>query len=107
MINQLIEAIKVDDTQKVKELLENGVDVNTLDEEGDTALFWATIVQSPEICELLLPQMFIKTIKHVNKTDNRTALEVAYDYKQDIEELIFLLEEYQVPKFLVYSNTLV
>ena len=51
---QLIEAVKLGDLGKVKELANEGYDVNVVDIYGNTALLWAFIERKYEIAKFLL-----------------------------------------------------
>jgi ankyrin repeat protein len=50
---ELLEAAKIGDKQKVEQLLEEGADVDAKDEDGKTALMFAAFMGHEEIVELL------------------------------------------------------
>lgn len=93
-MNQLIKAVKEGDVDKVKELINKGVDVNTKDEDRNTALIYAT----DQTYSMYTYKDYITIVKllleagaNVNLQNNhgRTALIMATDYNNiDIVKLL-------------------
>ena len=52
--NELIEAAKHDDYEKAKLLLEEGVNINTINKKGETALHFPAWAEYARICRLLI-----------------------------------------------------
>lgn len=63
---QLIEAARKGDEQKVVELLDSGVDINSTNKDGQTALIKAANMEKPKIVDLL-----IKRGANINQQDKR------------------------------------
>lgn len=69
----LHKAVLERDLAKVKELIDSGIDINSVDGDGATALFTAVLEEQPEIVKLLLSKGADLTIKDPEG-------EVALDY---------------------------
>lgn len=106
--NFMLDAIKIDDADKVQFALENGANANATDHAGSTALILATMVDR-EIVELL-----IEHGADVNATDDdrRTALMFASE-NGDIEIVRILLanganvdamDDYNETAFMISTN---
>ncbi|KAJ8673128.1 hypothetical protein QAD02_004390 [Eretmocerus hayati] len=53
-VSELIRAVRKADTRTTRQLLENGMDVNTTDDDGDSLLHIAVVYPLPEFIEYLL-----------------------------------------------------
>eukprot|EP00794_Sanderia_malayensis_P006036 gene6036-6737_t len=85
----LIEAVKENDVQFVKTLLQQGAPVNALDECGLTALHWAAIYNKPETAHALLTHGFKQCNIDVVDKDGYTALQLGIKHgHKDISQLL-------------------
>ena len=87
--NNLIEASKLGNESLVKDLIEQGLDVNARDKEGKTSLYYAVIQEDQKVTEILLQNQ-----ANVNITDNngKTPLHLAVLFNQ--QEGVRLLFQY-------------
>jgi ankyrin repeat protein len=51
---KLLEAVRLNEIEEVKKLIEKGADVNVVDEYGATALYWASYKGHSEIVKILI-----------------------------------------------------
>jgi ankyrin repeat protein len=65
----LIDQVKLGNITKAQELITQGVDLNTQDEYGYTALIWAASYSNPDIAKVLLDVGADKTIQDYNGHD--------------------------------------
>ncbi len=86
---ELSEAIKKNNIDKVKKLINAGVDVNAKYDDAITALHYASIYNRPEIAKKL-----INAGADINARDKegKTAFDIAKE--EDYQEIIDLLENY-------------
>ena len=81
------EAAATGNLKRVRELVDNGANVNTRDEDGETALMWASCNNHLDIVKLLLEKGADASIK---SSDGRTALKLAL-FQRCTKEIVDLL----------------
>ena len=98
MNRELFSAVEECDLDKVKHLIDKGVDINATDEDGNTVLILASapydnIIEEElpylELLQLLLSAPNIKL--NIENNEGLTALDVAYEY--EMSDCIELLEK--------------
>src|SRR5215813_9291518 len=80
MAAELVTAIRNEDAQVVRKLLDNGADVNARDAEGNTPLILASFYASPECVELLIEKG--ADVNAANKAGATALIRAATDYEK-------------------------
>lgn len=115
--SNFIHAVRFDDIEKVKELINSGVDINYQDSRGDNALFIAIEINNNEIAKLLLHHGIDFNCKNRDgdtplmmacEEENKELVKDLIDLGANIYErdrlgktALFYAEEYEILKLLV------
>ena len=84
----LIKAVKSNNVNLVKRLLEIGVDAKATDRYGASALMWAAMNGNPKSVELLLP------LSDVQATNNYGYTALDYAKSSGYSQIVRLLQQY-------------
>ena len=92
-MGDIVDEARLNHVGIVRQLLDNGVDINYRNYQGDTALLWAAWAGNIEVVRLLLERGADTTLR--NNNGNLTALDLAR--KGNHSETVKLLETYEKP----------